>query len=271
MTDPQSRFHSTATYSAHARRHDYTVTVHLSPWRTKVVALSIDGIEHLTGDDAKAENDPQGIGVRVRGWLTVRIVVRRPTVEGKMVDREEIHVSTSVLGGAGEAEVHSGSERVPLLPESGSKSEQRDLKRTANPTAYALIAGLTTALRLCIPLLGLGALLSFLTEPVQAWLSRHLTPILEPVFQWLGRLLEPVGRALSAMGHGIGRILDVLFGWLPDTHLPFDVPDWVWTMVKIALLALLAFTISRSNLERRKKHLEHSQSGSVREGDQQQR
>lgn len=70
-----------------------------------------------------------------------------------------------MLGGAGEAEVHSNDDIVPLLPKEGSTSEKRDLKRTANLTAFALIARLTAALRLCIPLLGLGALLSFLTEP----------------------------------------------------------------------------------------------------------
>lgn len=208
MTDPHSRFHSITTYSGHARRREYTITVRHSPWRTKVVTLSIDGIEHLPGqsesvvpeprdadspsieesdaipyDEVSTEDESKDLEVRVRGWLTLRIVVRRPTVEGNMVDREEIHITTSALGGAGEAEVHSSGDIVPLLPESGSKSEQRDLKRTANPTAYALIAGLTTALRLCIPLLGLGALLGFLTEPVKAWLSRHLTPILEPIFQ----------------------------------------------------------------------------------------
>src|SRR5699024_1018703 len=184
--------------------------------------------------------------------------VRRRTVKGTMVDREEIHVSTAALGGAGEAEVHNGGTITPLLPESGSRSEQRDLKRTANPTAYALIAGLTTALRLCIPLLGVGALLSFLTEPVKAWLSRVLSPILDPVFAWLGQLLEPIGRLLMSIGRFIGRVVDFLFGWLPDIHMPFDVPDWVWTIAKIAVFALIAFSISRSQLNRKKKHLKQS-------------
>lgn len=280
MNDPHSRFSPTTTYAGHTRQHDYTITVHHSPWRTKVMALSIDGIEQLHSessppptDQADAESPrsespvgpssaevaQQNVEVRVHGWLTVRIIVRRPTVKGTMVDREEIHVSTAALGGAGEAEVHKDDTITPLLPEAGSKSEQRDFKRTANPTAYALIAGLTTALRLCIPLLGLGALLSFLTEPVKAWLSRHVAPIVDPIFEWLGRLFEPVGRALTTVGHFLGRIIDFLFGWIPEVHMPFDVPDWAWTVAKVALFALIAFSVNKSNLNRKKKQLEQAE------------
>lgn len=260
MTGPHPRFRSVTTYSGHARRHDYALTVRHSPWRTKILALTIDGVEHLPeADSTKVEAD--GVEARVHGWLTVRIVVRRPTVEGKMVDREKIHVTTAALGGAGEAEVHSGGDIVPLLPEVGSRSEARDLKRTAHPTAFALIAGLTTILRLAIPLLGLGALLSFLTEPVKAWLSRHLTPILEPIFDWLGQLLHPLGQALLAIVRFFGEVIDFLFGWLPPLHLPFDIPDWLWTTAKIALLALIAFSVSRANLKRRKRLLEKASAG----------
>lgn len=287
MNDPRERFGSTTTYTGHTHQHDYTITVRHSPWRTKVVALSIDGIEQLNSEPdphpteltntepspAKGHTNESGteeaqpnVEVRLHGWLTLRIIVRRPTVKGTMVDREEIHVSTAALGGAGEAEVHKDGTITPLLPETGSRSEQRDLKRTANPTAYALIAGLTTALRLCVPLLGLGALLSFLTEPVKAWLSRHVAPIVEPIFEWLGRLFEPVGRALSAIGHFLGRIIDFLLGWIPEFHLPFDLPDWVWTVANIALFALIAFSVNESSLNRKKKHLEGTPEKSVRDG-----
>lgn len=280
MNDPHSRFSSTTTYAGHTRQHDYTITVRHSPWRTKVVALNIDGIEQLDiepgphpSDQTDAEISPAefrtdssgtedaqpNVEIQLHGWLTLRIVVRRPTVKGTMVDREEIHVSTAALGGAGEAEVRKGDKITPLLPESGSRSERRDVKRTAKPTAYALVAGLTTALRLCIPLLGLGALLSFLTEPVKAWLSRVFSPILDPVFAWLGELFEPVGRLLGVIGQFISGIIDFLFGWMPEIHLPFDVPDWVWTVAKIALFALIAFSVNKSNLNRKKRQLEKSE------------
>ena len=260
MTGLHPRLHSVTIYSGHARRHDYAVTVSHSPWRTKVLALTIDGVEHLHEADS-TKLDANGVEARIRGWFTVRIVVRRPTVEGKMVDREEVHVTSSALGGAGEAEIHSGDDIAPLLPQVGSRSEARDLKRTAHPTAFALITGLTTILRLSIPLLGLGALLSFLTEPVKAWLSRHLTPILEPIFDWLGQLLQPLGQALLAIGRFFGEVIDFLFGWLPAIHLPFDIPDWIWTTAKIALLALIAFSVSQANLKRRKRLLEEASAG----------
>lgn len=112
-----------------------------------------------------------------------------------------------------------------------------------------------------IPLLGLSALLSFLTEPVKAWLPRHLTPILEPIFDWLGQLLQPLGQALLTIARYFGEVIVFLFGWLPPLHLPFDIPDWVWTAAKIALLALIAFSVSRANLKRRKRLLEEASAG----------
>lgn len=257
MNRPHGRCRSITTYSGHARRHDYSVTVLHSPWRTKVLALSIDGVDHLPKADS-TNKDANVVEARVRGWFTVRIVARRPTVEGKLVDREQIHVTTSALGDAGEAEIHAGGDIVPLLSEAGSRSEARDLKRTAHPTGFALIAGLTTIMRLVIPLLGLGALLSFLAEPVKAWLSRHLTPLLEPVMNWLARMLEPLGSLLSAIGRFLGWLFDILFGWLPSIDLPFDIPDWVWTTAKISVLALIAFSVSRASLKRRKKLLEEA-------------
>lgn len=112
-----------------------------------------------------------------------------------------------------------------------------------------------------IPLLGLGALLSFLTEPVKAWLSRHLTLMLEPILDWLGQLLQPAGRALLAIARFFGEVIDFLFGWLPPLHLPFDIPDWVWTTAKISLLALIAFSVSWASLKRRKRLLEEASAG----------
>lgn len=264
MNVPRTSTSCLTTYTGHARRHDYSVTIRHSAWRTRVLALTIDGVDHLSESpdmSPDVEVAANAVEIRVHGWSTVRVVVRRPTVEGNMVDREEIHASTSMLCGAGEAEVHSGTEIVPLLPETGSRSEERDLKRTAHPTKFALFAALTTALRLVIPLLGIGGLLAFLADPVKTWLSRHLAPLLDPIFRWLGRVLEPLGSALAAVGRFFGSIFDFLFGWIPAIHLPFDTPDWVWTTAKIALLALVAFSVSRANLERRKRHLESAKTG----------
>lgn len=282
MTDHHSRSRAATTYSGRALGHGYKVAVRHSPWRTKVLALVIDDVEHIPANDAadassttpeaqnsdNAETDAEDSGraeVRVRRWLNVHITVKRPTVEGEKVDCEVISVNTAALGGAGEVEVRSGTDIAPLMPEAGSRSEARDLKRTARPSTFALVAGLTTALRLIVPLLGLGALFAFITEPVKAWLSRHLSPILDPIFAWLGQLLEPVSRSLIAIGRFIGSVIDFLFGWLPSFHLPFDTPDWVWTFARIALLVLVAFSVSRSNLKRRQKQLEQARLGTSKE------
>lgn len=288
MTDHLSRTQGTTTYSGHAIGHDYQVTVRHTPWRTKILALSIDNVEHIPAPvdtdtesapvDADADADgsdgtetdagqEKPVEVTVSGWLAVRITVKRPNDEGEFDDKEVIQVSTAALGGAGEVEVRSGLTIAPLLPEPGSRSEARDLKRSAKPNTFALIAGLTTAARLIVPLLGLGALFAFITEPIKRWLSRHLSPILDPFFAWLGQLLEPVGRFLIAIGRFIGRVIDFLFGWLPSLHLPFDIPDWVWTSARIALLAFVAYSVSRSNLKRRQKRLEEARAGSDEKSD----
>lgn len=284
MTDLPSRSQVATTYSGHALGHDYLVTVRHAPWRTKILALSIDDVEHIPATidsdtasasiEADADADADGfdgtetdagdekpVEVGVSGWLAVRITVKRPNDEGELDDKEVIHVSTAALGGAGEVEVRSGLTIAPLLPEPGSRSEARDLKRSAKPNTFALIAGLTTAARLIVPLLGLGALFAFITEPIKKWLSRLLSPILDPFFAWLGQLLEPVGRFLMVIVRFIGRVIDFLFGWLPSLHLPFDIPDWVWTSARIALLAFVAYSVSRSNLKRRQKRLEEAKAG----------
>ncbi|MGO2862082.1 MAG: hypothetical protein ACTIC1_13050, partial [Brevibacterium sp.] len=237
MTDHLSRTQGTTTYSGHAIGHDYQVNVRHAPWRTKILALSIDDVEHIPAPvdtdtesapvDADADADgsdgsdgsdgtdtnageEKPVEVDVSGWLAVRITVKRPNDKGELDGKEVIHVSTAALGGAGEVEVRSGLTIAPLLPEPESRSEARDRKRSAKPNTFALIAGLTTAARLIVPLLGLGALFAFITEPIKKWLSRLLSPILDPFFAWLGQLLEPVGRFLMVIVRFIGRVIDFL-------------------------------------------------------------
>ncbi|WP_209374485.1 hypothetical protein [Brevibacterium renqingii] len=71
-------------------------------------------------------------------------------------------------------------------------------------------------------------------------------------------MLEPLGSLLSAIGRFFGWLFDILFGWLPSIDLPFDIPDWVWTTAKISVLALIAVSVSRASLKRRKKLFEEA-------------
>lgn len=275
MTHPLTRFRSPTVYRGDAGGHHYSLTVRHAPWRTSVIRLDIDGVAHIPTSDeeelaAKAEKaddltTDDGVAVRSTGLLTVEIHVRRPNDDGTMSDHESITITTAALGGAGEVEVRAKGAIVPLLPEAGSRSEARDLKRTAHPMLFACAAALTTAARLAVPLLGLGALLGLLTKPVKDWAKTYISPLLEPLFQWLAPILEPIGRVIGAVFYWfidvLRWILDVLFGWLPELNLLPDLPDWVSTVAKIVVFALVAFAVSKSKLTRRKKKLDEESQG----------
>lgn len=216
--------------------------------------VTIDGTAFPLGSKRRGgTDDDPAVEVRSSGWIKARLTVRRRTVAGKMVAREQIHVNSAVLGGAGEVEAHKDSNVVPLLAEVGSRSAARDAKRAAHPERFALIAGVTTLARLIVPLLGLGALFAWLTEPMSRWLAVHVQPWFEPIAQWLVTVFTPIGRFL-------GWLFDLLFGWV--SYLVDWMPDWLSTGLRIALLVLIAYSASRASMQRRKKKLEESQNSS---------
>lgn len=241
---------ATTRYTGHAFDHEYSVTAKHSPWRTRVTNVVIDGVEYSIGRRSaeNVEEEPD-VEVGATGWLKARLKVHRRTEIGSMPPREEIHVISAFTGGAGEAEVRKDLDVVLLLPEAGSRSESRERRRAAHPERYALASGLTALVRLLLPLLGLGALLAWLLEPIARWMKDHLWPWFEPIADWLQTVLAPVGEFLA-------WLFNLLFGWIPDISL--GVPDWVTTTLRIGMLVLLAYFASRSNLKRRQKKLEES-------------
>lgn len=249
-----SRFVATTSYSGSAFDREYSVTVKHTPWKTTVTAVSIDDVEYLIGrrSSARTEDEPE-VAVRASGWLKTRLKVHRRTEIGSMPPREEIHVTSAAMGGAGEVEVRKDLDVVPLVPEAGSRSEARERRRAAHPERYALFSGLTMLVRLLLPLLGLGSLFAWLFDPIARWMTDHVLPLFEPFAQWLQTVFAPVGRFLE-------WLFNLLFGWIPDISL--GVPEWVMTTLRIGMLVLLAYFASRSNLKRRQKKLEESQTSS---------
>ncbi|SDS48820.1 hypothetical protein SAMN04489752_1822 [Brevibacterium siliguriense] len=249
MTE-DSRFVATTSYTGSAFGHEYSVTAKHTPWKTTVTNIDIDGVEYPISrrSSAGTEDEPE-VAVRSSGWLKTRLKVHRRTEIGSMPPREEIHVTSAAMGGAGEVEVRKDLDVVPLLPEAGSRSEARERRRAAYPERYALVSGLTTLVRLLLPLLGLGALLAWLLDPIARWMKNHLWPWFEPIAHWLQSVLAPVGEFFE-------WLFNLLFGWIPDISL--GVPDWVTTTLRIGLLVLLAYFASRSNLKRRQKKIEEA-------------
>ncbi|GAA1485482.1 hypothetical protein [Brachybacterium fresconis] len=227
--------------------------------------------------DSAAADD----GLRFRleeSFTVVRCTVRRPDAEGKLADAEVLSVRTTGLGGAGEVDVRHGLERTLLVPADDSPSAVRDRKRTAHPTRYALLAALTRAAGLLLPLLGFGALFSGLLDPVKEWVGARIRPIIEaiteffdPVREWIAGALRPIGEFLDALFAPVQDFLaaiwspfaqawnwltDLLFGWIPDLSLPVDIPQWVVDVAVPALVVLVVFAVTFSSLRHRHDKLE---------------
>jgi hypothetical protein len=202
-----SALNETTRYTGIAFGCEYRVTAKHSPWRTAVEQLSIDCVEYsLYGRTPVEDEQTPDVQIRSVGWMTKRLKIRRQGADGSMAMREEIHVTGAALGGAGEVEVRKALDVVPLLPEVGSRSETRDLRRVAHPERYAVVSEVTALIRLLVPLLGLGALFAWLFEPISRWMKAHVWPRFEPVSRWLKDILTPVGQFFE-------RLFAELFGW----------------------------------------------------------
>ena len=241
---------------------------------------------HPTAADAHpavspAGDDVAGDGLRFRLEENVTVVhctVRRPDADGHLADAEVISVRTTGLGGAGEVDVRHGLERTLLVPADDSPSAVRDRKRTAHPTRYALVAALARAAGFLLPLLGLGALLSGLLDPVTEWLGARVRPILDaiaeffdPVREWIAGVLRPIEEFLDALFAPVRAFLaailrplvqgwewltDLLLGWIPDLALPFSIPAWVVDVAVPVLVVLAVFAVTFSGLRHRHEKLE---------------
>ncbi|MDN5688578.1 MAG: hypothetical protein L0G94_18145 [Brachybacterium sp.] len=250
--------------------------------RADGAAADRDSIDSAAADD--------GLRFRLEESITVvHCTVRRPDAEGDIADAEVLSVRTAGLGGAGEVDVRHGLERTLLVPADDSPSAARDRKRTAHPTRYALIAALTRAAGFLLPLLGLGALFSGLLDPVKEWVGAQVRPIIEaiaeffdPVRDWIARVLRPIREFLDALFDPVREFLsalfapvqevlaaiwrpmarawnwltDLLFGWIPDLSLPFEIPEWVVDVAVPVLVVLVVFAVTFSSLRHRHEKLE---------------
>ena len=224
------------------------------------------------GEQPDAAGQVAGDGVRFRcedGFTSLRIVVLRPGNDGEHEDAEVIRVRTVGLGGAGEVEVRRDLERVPLAPAEGSPSAAREEKRAAHPTRFALTAALAASARYLIPLLGLGALLSGLLDPVKEWVVERLRPLVEavvgfiaPIWEWFSQLTRPVREFLGAVTRPVRELRDwvveLLFGWIPEFSLPFSVPGWVVDAAIPVLVVLFVFVVTLRQLRHRGAKLEEA-------------
>ena len=315
---PATRFAADVEYRGRAGEHDYVVRVRHRLLDT-TFTVAVDGIEHDPkaeekarkksgegagpsgdvvhdeagpSDDAEPSDDAapdDGLQFGLdEGFSTLRCTVRRRAdgegsgregEGGEVEDAEVITIRTAGLGGAGEVDVRHGLQTTPLVPAEGSPSAARDEKRTAHPTRYALVAALTKAATFLIPLLGLGALLSGLLDPVKEWIGERIRPVIEaigqvvrpirdwldevtaPVREFLDALLAPVRELIAAILRPIGEALHWLLGLLPDIGLPFSVPDWLVDVLVPVVVVVAVFVATFSRLRHRREKLAETASG----------
>ncbi|MFC7375030.1 MULTISPECIES: hypothetical protein [unclassified Brachybacterium] len=276
-----TRFAADVDYSGRADGHDYLVRVRHCFLGTSFT-VTIDGVEHDPKAEQKAasEGDPQddGLAFRLEENFTVTYAtVRRPGKDGELADAEVIAVRTAGLGGAGEVDVRSGLQRIPLAPEEGSPSAARDRRRTAHPTRYALLAALAKAAGFLLPLLGIGALFSGFLRPAIEWILARIQPVTDaiaafiaPIREWIADLLRPLvelrdrilgpvqeflSNLLRPVRDGLAWLRERLLGWIPDLDLPVDIPDWVADIAVPVIVVLVVFVITRQRLRARAKRL----------------
>ena len=315
---PATRFAADVEYRGRAGELDYVVRVRHRLLDT-TFTVAVDGIEHDPkaeekarkksgegagpsgdvvhdeagpSDDAEPSDDAapdDGLQFGLdEGFSTLRCTVRRRADgegsgregEGGEVEAAEvITIRTAGLGGAGEVDVRHGLQTTPLVPAEGSPSAARDEKRTAHPTRYALVAALTKAATFLIPLLGLGALLSGLLDPVKEWIGERIRPVIEaigqvvrpirdwldevtaPVRDFLDTLLAPVRELIAAILRPIGEALRWLLGLLPDIGLNLDVPDWLVDVLVPVVVVVAVFVATFSRLRHRREKLAETASG----------
>lgn len=266
-----SRWGADIRYTGTAGEHNYVVEVRHRLLDTSAEVL-IDGVRHVPKQEKSSAKAPKtdgvttddGIAVRWSDGLSLsRMVVRRPTVDGTMKDRETIEIRTAGFGGSGEVDVRlsSGTRSLPLAPEKGSASEARESRKAEHPTRYAMIVAAVQAAKYLIPILGFGALFSGLLDPVKQAVARWI----RPVTTWIGEVTRPVREVISAILEPIGAffrwLLGILFGWVPDFDLP--IPEWVFEFGVPILLVVLAFVTAAGRIRRRREKLAAASGGST--------
>ena len=171
--------------------------------------------------------------------------------------RERIIVRTRSLGRTGEVDVRSSAvgALTALLPADDSPSAARDDALRAHPYRRALLRGVMEALKVVLPLLGIGELIDRATQPAQDAAEEAV----QPTVTWVTQILEPIGRLLSAildligsLFSWVGPLLEFLFGWLrPLLDL---LPQWeigpVMSVLVIIASAWAAYVAGRRRLTR---------------------
>ncbi|WP_193636218.1 hypothetical protein [Brachybacterium subflavum] len=277
-----TRFGADVHYEGRRDGHDYIAQVRHRFLDTEAVIL-LDGVRHdpksekalAKADRAEDVTTADGLALKLEeGFFRSTITVRRPTANGTMKDREKLVVRTTTLGGAGEVDVVGADELVgsPLVPAEGSPSAAREARKADHPVRFGLIAAGAQAARFLVPLLGLGALLSGLLDPVTRWIGRRVEPVItwideatRGVRTWIGEVTRPVREVVDAILEPIRRFLgwlwNLLFGWIPEIHLGIDVPDWILDYLVPVLVVVVVFVVTIGTIRDRRERLEKARRG----------
>lgn len=224
------------------------------------------GAREAAGGDVSGEAD--GLAFRVEdSFGKVVYVVRRPDAKGNLRVAERIRVRTAGRGGKGEVDVLGSAEgdgidgfvATPLAPEEGSASWAREQRKAAHPVRFALVRALATAAKFLIPLLGIGALLSGLLDPVKLWVQDLVRPVVEAIARFTQPVRDLIDAVLEPIRRSAAWLREALLGWIPDFSfdLPaLGVPAWVIEVAFPVGIVLVVFLVSLRKVRRRRSQLE---------------
>ncbi|MEL4504292.1 hypothetical protein AAEX63_03335 [Luteococcus sp. H138] len=158
-----------------------------------------------------------------------------------------VEVRLTRTGRIRRATLYVGEREVDLDPEEGSKAHRRLQRERAHPRLYAGLDVLVAVLGVLIGLLGLGAMVKVLLEPVIRFLLGLIPDVDLPSIEWPKIPWPSIDLPEIAWPH-------IDLAWIPWHLIPeFEVPEWVWWTLDHGRPILIALVIAVAEVRRRAK------------------
>ncbi len=209
------------TYRGRLRDRRYEVKVRHGIFRTRVPRLMIDGFVYHPEEETADHVSLVRPAFVVSGLRCREVQLWEPSGGDSRMRTATITARSIGFFGAGEADLTGPGFATPqpLIPEDGSLSAIREERRVAQPRRFAMAAALRESARYLLPLLGLGALLAGVLDPVE----KKVEEAARPPVEWIGSLLRPISDAVASLlgalswlldpiGRFLGGLLDALGG-----------------------------------------------------------
>ncbi|MEL4359110.1 MULTISPECIES: hypothetical protein [unclassified Luteococcus] len=175
------------------------------------------------------------------------------TLEPKDADEHgRVEVRLTRTGRIRRATLHRDGREVDLEPEEGSRAHRRLARERAHPRLYAGLDVLVAVLGVVIGLLGLGAMVKVLLEPVVKFLLGLIPDVDLPSIPWPDIAWPSIPWPSIPWPSIPWPSIDL--SWLPWYLIPeFEVPEWVWWTLEHGKPVLIALVLAVGEVRRRAK------------------